>query len=1057
MQDVHFAAGAFTEAELEQAILQLFQAQGYEYTPGDAIARTDERDVLIEDDLRAFLADVYAPDHFTEAETARLIQCLRGVAPSPLYEANRTVFRMVTEGFDFARDDASAPYVHVAFLDFDHVERNRFRVVNQFTVRDGEAERRPDALLFVNGIPLVICEFKSAIRENATLADAWRQVHVRYERDIPELMKYTALSMLCDGPNTKLGTLFTPYVYYYAWNKANEHDTVANGVSSLFTMIEGAFAKDRLLAILRDFVFYPDGTKAQAMVCRYPQFFGANRMFASIGRALRPAGDGKGGTYFGATGCGKTILMLFLTRLVMLRDAARFQNPTVLVIVDRDDLAKQTTELFVTAKTFLHDENVQRITSRNMLLAELKERPAGGVYVMTIQQFCEDIGLLSTRSNILCISDEAHRTQTGVGEHLVQTERSIETRYGFAKYLRDSFPQATYVGFTGTPVDATMAVFGDVVDRYTMKEASDDGITVRIAYEPRLARVNLSSEKTAEIDAFYQKCAEAGSSPEQIEESKRAMSRLSVILGDPERLRRVAADIVHHYEDLCALKPKVVQKAMIVCSTREIAYELLQDILALRPAWGEPRRAEDEAALTPEELQPLKALPKINLVATRGKDDAPGLYTACGTKQYRQMLDAQFKLVASNFRIAIVVDMWITGFDVPSLAVMYIDKPLQRHTLIQTISRVNRIFDGKDRGLVVDYIGIKGNMMAALKQYGGKLESSVDELDVTLAILRNHLALLADLMTGFDATPFFGGDPLTRLRTLGAAADFVQQSEERQRRYMALSQRLKGAFTLCEPSGRLTDEETKRSEFYLAVRSVVYKTTKPHVPDAEMMNRVVEQMVAEAISCTGVEDILSIDTSVDIFSDDFLAQVQAIRLPMTKFQALLKLVSRAIRDYSRTNKLKAKDFQEMLQKVVDQYNHRDHLVFTSAVVTDFVDNLSDELIEILRQMQVDRASFADEGITFEEKAFYDILVRVRDEHAFEYADADCKTLAKEIKKLVDTKVSVVDWASRDDIKSSLRMDLIVLLYEHHYPPEWNDEVFHKVLEQAENYKKHQEA
>ena len=676
---------------------------------------------------------------------------------------------------------------------------------------------------------------------------------------------------------------------------------------------------------------------------------------------------------------------------------------------------------------------------------------------MTIQQFCEDIGLLSTRSNILCISDEAHRTQTGVGEHLVQTERGIETRYGFAKYLRDSFPQATYVGFTGTPVDATMAVFGDVVDRYTMKEASDDGITVRIAYEPRLARVNLSSEKTAEIDAFYQKCAEAGSSPEQIEESKRAMSRLSVILGDPERLRRVAADIVHHYEDLCALKPKVVQKAMIVCSTREIAYELLQDILALRPAWGEPRRAEDEAALTPEELQPLKALPKINLVATRGKDDAPGLYTACGTKQYRQMLDAQFKLVASNFRIAIVVDMWITGFDVPSLAVMYIDKPLQRHTLIQTISRVNRIFDGKDRGLVVDYIGIKGNMMAALKQYGGKLESSVDELDVTLAILRNHLALLADLMTGFDATPFFGGDPLTRLRTLGAAADFVQQSEERQRRYMALSPRLKGAFTLCEPSGRLTDEETKRSEFYLAVRSVVYKTTKPHVPDAEMMNRVVEQMVAEAISCTGVEDILSIDTSVDIFSDDFLAQVQAIRLPMTKFQALLKLVSRAIRDYSRTNKLKAKDFQEMLQKVVDQYNHRDHLVFTSAVVTDFVDNLSDELIEILRQMQVDRASFADEGITFEEKAFYDILVRVRDEHAFEYADADCKTFAKEIKKLVDTKVSVVDWASRDDIKSSLRMDLIVLLYEHHYPPEWNDEVFHKVLEQAENYKKHQEA
>lgn len=695
MEGYHFEKGKFLEEELEQAIAELFSNQDYTYIEGENITR-NTRDILLKEDLKQFLEERYAAELLTEIEIQKIIRRLTGIAPSPLYDANREAFHVVTEGFDFQRDNAEKMALHINFIDFENPQNNSFKVVNQYTVQ-GNQIRRPDLLVFVNGIPIGICEFKSAIEEDATLYDAWVQIHNRYNRDIPELMKYCFLSVICDGPNTKLGTIFTPYAYYYAWNKANEQDKVSNGLSCLYTMVEGVFAKDRILAILRDFVFYPDGSsKHTAIVCRYPQFFGTNSMFDNIRVHLRPSGDGKGGTYFGATGCGKTYLMMFLSRMLMLRDIDVFKNPTIIIIVDRDDLNTQTTELFVTACTFLHDENVRRIESRIDLQAELRNRPSGGVYITTIQKFCEDIGLLSGRNNIICISDEAHRTQLETGSKLKVTDEGVKNTFGFAKYLRDSFPNATYCGFTGTPVDATMAVFGDVVDRYTMKESSDDGITVRIAYEPRLARVLISDEKTREIEKYYQKCAEDGSNQEQINKSKRAMTQLAPILGSPERLKKLAADMVEHYEQLCEEKPNIVQKAMVVCAERTVAFSLLKEILAIRPEWGLAKRAENEEILSEEQKNVLRPLPKINLVATQGNNDSKELYDACGTKEYRKMLDGQFKNNDSNFKIAIVVDMWITGFDVPSLAVMYIDKPLKKHTLIQTISRVNRVFDGKE-------------------------------------------------------------------------------------------------------------------------------------------------------------------------------------------------------------------------------------------------------------------------------------------------------------------------------------------------------------------------
>ena len=1058
-RDFEFENGKFTEDELEQAIIELFRQQDssgvhWSYENGERMhRRLDEP--LMEDRLRKSLRHRYDDLDLTEGEIQTLMGELKHIPATPLYDGCRRTFWLVNEGYTLLREDIGKPAVHIGYIDFDDISNNDFLIVNQYTVEDVRT-RRPDLLCFVNGIPLAILEFKTAIEEDKTIHDAWKQIAIRYARDIPSLLKYCCIAAISDGANSMVGTVFTPYSYFYAWNKANDVDKVSNGISSLRTMVEGAFSPDRFLAIARDFVFFPDDSKnSTEIVCRYPQFFAATKMLDNICKHLRPKGDGKGGTYFGATGCGKTYTMLFLARLMMLRRSEELGNPTIVIIVDREDLDDQTSELFVTAKRFLHDENVRSIETRDDLAETLRGRASGGVYITTIQKFGEGTGLLSDRTNIVCISDEAHRTQTGVGSKLKVTAEGAFTRYGFAKYLRDGFPNATYVGFTGTPIDETIAVFGPVVDRYTMKESSDDGITVRIAYEPRLARVIVSDEEAKRIQEYYDRCAEEGSTEDAIEESQRAMSSMEVLLRDPDRLQKLAADMVGHYERLCAERPGVVQKAMIVCSNRAHAFDLLNAILAIRPEWGKPKKAEDESTLSTERLEELEALPKINIVATRGKDDPKDLFDACGNKEWRKKLDKQFKNNDSNFKVAIVCDMWITGFDVPSLSVMYIDKPLQRHALIQTISRVNRVFEGKDQGLVVDYIGIKENMMKALKTYGGDDAGSIDELSISLGIFRNHLAMIDDLMADFDARDFHAGKPLERLGCLNRAAEYVQLSKDLQTRFMGLSRILKSAYQICFPSGELTDRETSTAQFYLAIRSIIYKQTKGDAPDADMMNEVVEEMVRRAISCTGVESIIDSAGPEDLFGEQAIAELNTMKMPITKFNALMKLARRAIREYGRTNKVKAQQFDERLRKVVDAYNSRDNLTFTSEVVSDFVDSLSDQLIDILRDLKEDKNSFEKMGVTYEEKAFYDILVKVRDDHGFVFEDEKCISLAKEIAKLVNDKAQYADWSTRDDIKSQLNMDLTVLLYKNGYPPEWDEEVFEKVMEQAGNFKKNE--
>jgi len=1109
------AKGKFYESDYEEAFVDLLQQNGWEYTFGDDLHRQYDQ-CLIEDDMRAYLQKRYASENLTSGEMDAIIANLRNIGEPSLYHTLRKTFLTYRDGFQFQRHNSNDT-LWIEYLDFTNDNPkafNIFRCVNQFIVsyEAGQKTRRPDVMLFINGIPVLIVELKNPADMGATIADAYDQIHIRYKRDIPHLMKYCALSCISDASNSRLGTTYTPYIHYYAWKKVeNEDDTAKMGIPELMTLINGAYRPDRILQLLRDFTYFPDVKlgKEEEIVCRYPQFFATHKLFANILKHLRSnGGDGKGGTYFGATGCGKTYTMVFLARQLALR-SKELGSPTIVILVDREDLQKQSVKLFENSTDFLSNGIVRKIETRDDLKTELSNRESGGVFICTIQKFCEGTGLLSTRSNIICFSDEAHRTQTGVGSKLKIVDKLPEKKtdgeakfalaadnkaeeiqlgafvtYGFAKYLRDAFPNATYVGFTGTPIDETVHVFGEVVDKYTMNEAVRDGITVGIKYIPRLARVVLDAAKAAAIEKYYEQCYDEGAKPEDIKKSKEAMASLEVIIGDPERLRRIAVDVVDHFEKTCAEQPELLQKAMIVCSNREIAYNLYCKFKDIRPQWFEKKKCEDESKLSKEELEKLKEVPFINIVATRGANDPEDMYNTLGDDSYRDMLAEQFKNEKSNFRIAVVVDMWVTGFDVPCLSVLYNDKPLQKHNLIQTISRVNRKFqvtipdpDGdriveKPNGLIVDYIGIHEKMEQALKQYGGDgAATSKDDLEESKIIFDNELQILKELMHNCDLSDYFSDFPLKRLLSLQAGAEFVLsqiRAEGQKVTFQTLFKqhvkRMRAAYNICNPAGVLSDDDVAWAQCFMAILSYVNKAI-PGQHDVASMNKAVEAMVREAIMCTGVESLLQTDPEIEIFEEDFVKHLAEIKMPCTKFQLLVKMLAKAIKEYSKTNKVAAKKFEDMLKELVQQYNDRDKDIFGNKVagqaveqiqqeVDKKVQSLTDQILELFKSLKKDKEKFKELGITFEEKAFFDILVAVRDENKFEYPDEKCVELSKKIKELIDNTAIYADWDNNDNLKAELADNMIDLLYDNGYPPAWNDDVYDRVMEQVNNFKKY---
>jgi type I restriction enzyme R subunit len=1065
----------FTEEKLEKAFTELLGQEGFPHHLGITLQRKPD-EVLIEEDLRHFLLSQYAAQGITLNEVNAIILQLKSLPASDLYESNKSFLRMLADGFILKREDRNQKDIYIQLIDYTGLNKHRqpepdqliavvaepdptyagdaniYKFVNQLEIV-GNEKRIPDGIIYINGLPLVVFEFKSAIREDATIHDAFKQLTVRYRRDIPEIFKYNAFCVISDGINNKAGSFFAPYDFYYAWRRVEGAAKEVDGINSMFTLVQGMFNKNRLRDIIRNFIYIPDSSKKnEKIVCCYPQYYAARTLYDSIMRAQKPEGNGKGGTYFGATGCGKSFTMLYLTRLLM--KSEYFESPTIVLITDRTDLDDQLSAQFVNAKTFIGDNTVESVESRADLRAKLQGRQSGAVFLTTIHKFTEDTELLTDRTNVICISDEAHRSQVNLDQKIKVTDKGVTKKFGFAKYLHDSLPNATFVGFTGTPIDATLDVFGKVIDAYTMTESVKDEITVRIVYEGRAAKVLLNNSKIKEIEDYYAQCAEIGSNENQIEQSKKEMAQMYAIIGDPDRLKAVAEDFVSHYENRVLEGSTVKGKAMFVCSTREIAYALYKNILELRPEWNEIRVAEEGAILSEKDKRELKPIERIKLIATRGQDDPKEMYDLLGTKEHRKELDRQFKNEKSNFKIAIVVDMWLTGFDVPFLDSIYIDKPIQRHNLIQTISRVNRKFEGKNKGLVVDYIGIKTQMNLALKQYSEGDKDNFEDIAESLIIVSNHLDLLEKLFHTFDYAQYFHGSTIEQLNNLNQAAEYVQQTKEFETRFMGLVKRLKAAYDICAGSEQITQKERDLTHFYLAVRSIVFKLTKGNAPDTAQMNAKVREMIKDALQSEGVQEIFKLgednETEQDIFDEDYLAKIDKIKLPNTKIKLLQQLLAKVIGEIKKVNRVKGIDFTRKMEVLVERYNNRDvNDILRSEVYEEMADALTNMIWEVHKEFTA-----GDElGINFEEKAFYDILKELCIKYDFKYASNKMIELAKAVKSLVDGQAKFPDWNKRDDIKSALKVGLILLLDEYGYPPVERDEVYDEIFVQAENFKK----
>ncbi len=1063
----------FTEEKLETTFIELLGNEKFSHYLGVNIIRpTDE--VLIEEDLLHFLITKYENQHLTRNEAKSIILQLKTLPASDLYESNKILNRWLSDGFILKREDRSQKDIHIELIDYNGLEKqlaspdldqisaepdikyppdyNIYKFVTQLEII-GSEKRIPDGIIFINGLPLVVFEFKSAIREEATIFDAYNQLTVRYRRDIPELFKYNVFCVISDGINNKAGSFFAPYEFYYAWRRVAGLAKEVDGIDSMFTLIQGMFNRNRLRDIIRNFIYFPDSSKKnEKIVCRYPQYYAAKKLFDNIKVAQKPKGDGKGGTYFGATGCGKSFTMLYLTRLLMKSEF--FESPTIVLITDRIDLDDQLSEKFTNAKRFIGDNTIVSVESRAELRNLIRGRQSGGVFLTTIHKFTEDTELLSNRNNVICISDEAHRTQVNLDQKIKVSEKGVTKTYGFAKYLHDSLPNATFIGFTGTPIDATLDVFGKVIDTYTMKESVTDEITVRIVYEGRAAKVALNNSELEKIERYYEQVALEGANEYQIEQSKEETAKMNAILGDPKRLQSLAEDFVTHYENRISEGATVKGKAMFVCSSREIAYAFYKNVIALRPEWNEIRVAAEGVVLSEKDQKEIKPMERIKLIMTRSQDDPEEMYKLIGTKDQRKELDRQFKNEKSNFKIAIIVDMWLTGFDVPFLDTMYIDKPVQQHNLIQTISRVNRKYEGKDKGLVVDYIGIKKQMNLALAKYNKGDEDNFEDIAESLIIVRNHLDLLAKLFHNFDSTKYFKGTTLQQLNTLNQAAEYIQLTKDIETRFMGFVKRLKAAYDICAGSEQLTQTERDYTHFYMAVRSIVFKLTRGNAPDTAQMNARVREMIKDALSSDGVEEIFklgdNLESEQDLFDKDYLAKIDKIKLPNTKIKLLQILLAKVIGEIKKVNRMKGIDFTKKMQALVERYNQRDENdILRSEVYEEMAEHLTNMIWEVHREFSAGEAL----GIDFEEKAFYDILKELCIKYDFTYPEDKLIELSKAVKELVDSQARYPDWNKRDDIKSALKVGLILLLDEFGYPPVERDEVYVEIFEQAENFKK----
>lgn len=1025
----------YNEHELEMTIIELLKEKEYAYIDSNDYWIEDRKlnDFIIEDDLRDSLDRINKGvnrNFFDE-----IVNKIKHLDSLSFIDKNKMFHNYLIDGI-IVEDYNSKSNPLIKIIDFDNVENNIFKVANQIKFNEGKETRIPDILIFVNGLPLVLFELKSIEqRQDSTIEQAYNQIggsstNNGYRYDIPTIFNYNEFCVISDGANNRLGTITSDFERYSEWKSVNgEIGYDSNSTHKLDIMIDGVFSKDRLLDIIKNNIFFMEKDKEEPVkiLSQYHQYFGVRKAELSIKQHMKPNGDGKAGIIWHTQGSGKSFSMVMLTHRLITDPT--LNNPTIIALTDRNDLDDQLYTTFSNAKEYLRNTPV-KITSRKDLLEKIEQTKENGIFFATLQKIDKDNIVPNTRNNIIVISDEAHRSHYGMDEKIKMiknesNEYDLKTTYGYEKHLRDALPNATFIGFTGTPVQNrdkdTTAVFGDIIDTYDMTQSIEDGSTVKLFYESRLAKVWLDDNKLKEIDEYYEELQDEGVQTDMIEMSKSSMSRMEVLLGDESRLRLLANDIINHYE---SRKGILNDKAMIVCMSRRIAYNLYNLILEIRPNY----------------------LDILQLIVTESNKDNESMRNAIKDKTERDKVAEDFKNKNGKTKIVIVVDMWLTGFDVQDLDVMYLDKPMKEHTLMQAIARVNRVFPGKESGLIVDYVGISKYLDEALNTYTKRdRETNLTDIrNTAYMLIQENLSILDEWFYKINIDGFKTDNELQKYRLIQEGTDFVLENDKRKSEYLSITKIIKGAYVMA--LGMLKLDEKNKISYYLGVRHFIMKLDYSKNPiSLTKVNEKVTELLAEAIKGDEVKVLTKIGendgvTIWDLLKKEKIEELRKSNPPHIFIKLIDRLLTEAIKETRKNNLVKSKEYSERLRNLLNKYNDRSDDGFDVEMTIVGLMAFSEDILN-------DEEEALKNNLKGRERAFYDALT-ADDKALLLMEDETLKLIASKLKNIVE-EYATVDWSKKKSTQAKMRVQIKRLLNEYGYPPEYNEEATKRVIDQAE--------
>lgn len=999
----------YTESNYENAIIQQMQALGYAYVYGPDVER-DYGDPLYSDVLEASIRRVN-PD-ICEAAITEALYKLRNIENGPLPFRNSIFMDYLQNGIDVSYiEDGEEKATRVQLVDYGSTGRNSFILSNQWTFVE-KSEKRADGIIFVNGLPLVMIELKSPSREETDASEAYRQFR-NYIQEIPSMFVYNAILVMSDMAETKAGTITSPEDRFMMW-KTVDGDYESTQFADWSTLFKGMFAKERLLDIVKNFICFSHEQNADAKILAgYHQYFAVRKAIESTVKATET--DGKGGVFWHTQGSGKSLSMVFYARL--LQEA--LHSPTIVVITDRNDLDNQLYGQFAKCQEFLRQEP-QQAESREDLRQKLLHREANGILFTTMQKFEESSEALSHRHNIVVMADEAHRGQYGFERVNAQTGRITK---GVAQIIHDSLPNATFIGFTGTPIALrdrnTREVFGDYIDVYDMTQAVEDGATRPVFYESRVIHLNLDEDVLKDIDREYDIVAEEAE-PYVVEKSKMELGRMESILGAPQTIDTLCTDILHHYENY--RQYELTGKAMIVAYSRPIALSIYHRLLEMRPNWTE----------------------KLAVVMTSSNDDPEEWRAIIGNKRHKEELAKRFKDNDDPLKIAIVVDMWLTGFDVPSLATMYVYKPMEGHNLMQAIARVNRVFQNKEGGLIVDYVGIARALKQAMFDYTGRDRANYGDMDIgTRAYpkFQEKLEVCQNLFHGFDYTRFITGSDLERAHLITGGVNFITDAHEEKRRenFIRESMMLRQALSLCRSI--VPPDQRLEAAFFEAVRTMVTRISEGGKKlSLKEINERINELLKHSIKSQGVINLFAdVKKEFSLFDPNFLEEIARMKEKNLSIELLKKLIAEQVSVYRRSNVVKSEKFSEMLQRAMHTY--------LNGMLTN--EEVIEELLKVAREIMDAQNAGEQTGLTQEEIAFYDAITKPQAVKDF-YTNEELVEMTRELTEML-RRNKTIDWQKKESARANMRRLVKRLLKRHKYPPEGQEEALETVIRQCENW------